>query len=149
MKNSAQVLSHIVIQPQYKKLSQHQCIDAIKALLPPHLQTMVSFAYVKHKVLYFVLNHPGAKQEFDIIIASIKTPLKLYPPQKCQEFDFEDIRAYVSHKPLQKASSNIRETVPYYKEQSDGSFDNSVKDEKLHKIIEKIRKVIESSADDR
>jgi len=76
MKNSAQVLSHIVHQPQYKKLSQHQCIAVIKSLLPPHLQTMVSFAYVKHKVLYFVLSHPGAKQEFDLIIASIKTPLK-------------------------------------------------------------------------
>ena len=149
MKNSAQVLSHIVHQPQYKKLSQHQCINAIKALLPPHLQTMVSFAYVKHKVLYFVLTHPGAKQEFDIIIASIKTPLKQYPPQKCQEMDFEDIRAYVSHKPIQPQSSVTKETVPYYKEQSDGSFNNNVKDERLHKVIEKIRKAIESSTDDR
>ena len=149
MKNSAQVLSHIVHQPQYKKLSQHQCINAIKALLPPHLQTMVSFAYVKHKVLYFVLTHPGAKQEFDIIIASIKTPLKQYPPQKCQEMDFEDIRAYVSHKPIQHESSVTKETVPYYKEQSDGSFNNNVKDERLHKVIEKIRKAIESSTDDR
>ena len=149
MKNSAQVLSHIVHQPQYKKLVQHQCINAVKALLPPHLQTMVSFAYVKHKVLYFVLTHPGAKQEFDIIIASIKTPLKQYPPQKCQEMDFEDIRAYVSHKPIQKESSHTKETIPYYTEQSNGSFDNSVKDEKLHKVIEKIRKAIASSTDDR
>jgi len=148
MKNSAQVLSHIVHQPQYKKLVQHQCINAIKALLPPHLQTMVSFAYVKHKVLYFVLTHPGAKQEFDIIIASIKTPLKQYPPPKCQEMDFEDIRAYVSHKPLSKESSYTKETVPYYEERSNGSFNNSVKDEKLHNIIEKIRKVIASSTDD-
>ncbi len=149
MKNSAQVLSHIVNQPQYKKLAQHQCIDTIKTLLPPHLQSMISFAYVKHKVLYFVLSHPGAKQEFDLIIASIKTPLKLYPPQKCQELEFDDIRAYVSHKPLQKESPLKRETVPMYTEQSDGSFENNVEDEKLHKIIEKIRRAIETSADDR
>ena len=139
MKNSAQVLSHIVHQPQYKKLTQHQCINAIKALLPPHLQTMVSFAYVKHKVLYFVLTHPGAKQEFDIIIASIKTPLKQYPPQKCQEMDFDDIRAYVSHKPLTKMTEVKKETVPLYEERSSGDFENSVKDERLHNIIEKIR----------
>ncbi len=139
MKNSAQVLSHIVHQPQYKKLTQHQCINAIKALLPPHLQTMVSFAYVKHKVLYFVLTHPGAKQEFDIIIASIKTPLKQYPPQKCQEMDFDDIRAYVSHKPLTKMTEVKKETVPLYEERSSGDFNNSVKDERLHNIIEKIR----------
>ena len=139
MKNSAQVLSHIVNQPQYKKLAQHQCINAVKALLPPHLQTMVSFAYVKHKVLYFVLTHPGAKQEFDIIIASIKTPLKQYPPQKCQAFDFDDIRAYVSHKPISKMTEVKKETVPHYKERSVGDFENSVNDEKLHNIIEKIR----------
>ena len=149
MKNSAQVLSHIVHQPQYKKLVQHQCINAIKALFPPHIQAMVSLAYVKHKVLFFVLTHPGAKQEFDIIISSIKTPLKQYPPPKCQELDFEDIRAYVSHKPLQKEQTCSQETVPYYKEQSKGNFNNSVADPKLHKIIEKIRKAIESSSDDR
>ena len=110
---------------------------------------MVSFAYVKHKVLYFVLSHPGAKQEFDLIIASIKTPLKHYPPQKCQEFDFDDIRAYVSHKPLTKMTEVKQETVPLYEERSTGDFKNYVKDEKLHKIIEKIRKAIQTSADDR
>ena len=100
---------------------------------------MVSFAYVKHKVLYFVLTHPGAKQEFDIIIASIKTPLKQYPPQKCQEMDFDDIRAYVSHKPLTKMTEVKKETVPLYEEQASGNFENSVEDERLHNIIEKIR----------
>ncbi len=139
MKNSVQVLSHIVHQPQYKKLAQHQCINTIKTLLPPHLQTMISFAYVKHKVLYFVLSHPGAKQEFDIIIASIKTPLKLHPPQKCQELDFDDIRAYVSHKPVSKEVEVKKETVPLYEERAAGDFENSVKDQKLHNIIEKIR----------
>jgi len=142
MKNSAQVLSHIVNQPQYKKLGQHQCIAAVQALLPPHLQTMVTFAYVRHKVLYFVLNHPGAKQEFDIIITSIKAPLKLYPPEKCKEMEFEDIRAYVSHKPAQKSAPQ-KETVPYYEERSDGTFENPVKDKRLHEIIEKIRQSIE------
>jgi len=142
MKNSAQVLSHIVNQPQYKKLAQYHCIDTIKALLPPHLQQMIEFAYVKHKVLYFVLKHPGAKQEFDIIIASIKTPLKLHPPKNCKELDFEDIRAYVSHKPVPKEVEVRKETAPVYTERSTGSFRNDVQEQKLHNIIEKIRKSI-------
>jgi len=103
---------------------------------------MVRFAYVKHKVLYFVLNHPGAKQEFDIIIASIKTPLKLYPPQKCRELEFEDIRAYVSHKPLSQSDETPKETVPYYEERATGTFENPVKEQRLHNIIEKIRATI-------
>ena len=147
MKNSAQVLAHIVHQPHYKKLVQHQCIDAVQALFPPHLQTMVNFAYVKHKVLYFVLSHPGAKQEFDIIISSIKTPLKLYPPATCEGLVFDDIRAYVSHKPLPKESSFKRETEPFYEEQSSGDFENHVEDETLHSIIEKIRSSIKNSHD--
>ncbi len=142
MKNSAQVLAHLVNQPQYKKLTQQRCIDTIKALLPPHLQPMIQFAYIKHKVLYFVLNHPGAKQEFDIIIASIKTPLKLHPPQTCRELAFEDIRAYVSHKPAAKNIDIKRETAAEYVERSAGTFENPVTDTKLHNIIEKIRNSI-------
>jgi hypothetical protein len=142
MKNSAQVLSHIVNQPHYKKLAQHRCIDTIRTLFPPHLQQMIQFAYLKHKVLYFVLNHPGAKQEFDIIIASIKTPLKLHPPQKCKELEFEDLRAYVSHKPPVKETESRRESVPFYIERSNGTFENPTEDERLHNIIEKIRSSI-------
>ena len=145
MKNSAQVLSHIVHQPQYKKLVQHQCIDAVKALLPPHLQTMVRFAYVKHKVLYFVLSHPGAKQEFDIIITAIKTPLKRYPPQKCSEMSFEDIRAYVSHAPQETQTEFERHSEPLYEERASGDFSNPVTDEKLHRVIEKIRNTIKQN----
>ncbi len=103
---------------------------------------MVSFAYLKHKVLYFVLNHPGAKQEFDIIIASIKTPLKQHPPQKCKHLEFEDIRAYVSHKPVQETTEPKHETAPTYEERATGNFDNPATDPKLHEIIEKIRTVI-------
>ena len=147
MKNSAQVLAHIVNQPHYKKLAQHRCIDTIKALFPLHLQQMIAFAYVKYKVLYFVLNHPGAKQEFDIIIASIKTPLKLHPPKACQELDFEDIRAYVSHKPLEKEAEQKKETVPHYVERSNGTFENPAEDPRLHNIIEKIRKSIHARQD--
>jgi len=147
MKNSAQVLSHIVHQPQYKKLSQHQCINVIKTLFPPHIQSMISFAYVKHKVLYFVLSHNGAKQEFDIIISSIKTPLKQYPPSKCKGFIFDDIRAYVSHKPLPKTTEVKKETEPYYEERALGKFKNNVSDEKLHKIIESIRSSIHDQHD--
>ena len=148
MKNSAQVLSHLVNQPQYKKLEQQQCINTIKGLFPPHLQNLVLFAYVKHKVLYFVFSHPGAKQEFNIIISSIKTPLKLYPPPQCQELKFEDIAAYVSHKPIKKESTETRKTVSDYEELSTGDFVNNVNDPKLHKIIEDIRKSIQDKSHD-
>jgi hypothetical protein len=53
--------------------------------------------------------------------------------------DFDDIRAYVSHKPVSKESELTIETVPFYEERAAGEFNNPVKNEKLHNIIEKIR----------
>jgi len=59
--------------------------------------------------------------------------------------DFDDIRAYVSHKPISKVTEVKKETAPLYEERAAGNFENTVKDEKLHNIIEKIR----TSIDDR
>ena len=147
MKNSVQVLTHLVTQPQYKKLAQQKCIDTILELFAPHLREMVVYAYFRKSTLYFVLNHPGAKQEFDFKIQSIKTPLKNYPPLPCQEFELQNIRTYVSHEPPKKESSEEIKVENLYEERAEGHFENSVKDEKLHKIIEKIRTSIHDNKD--
>ena len=146
MKNSAQILSHLQHQPQFSKLSQQGCIKSVQDLFPPHLQRMVRYGYIRNDILFFVLSHPGAKQEFDIIIDSIKTPLKAYPPTSCQNTPFNDIRAFVSHKRPVKLKSKKRTEV-LYKERSSGSFSNPTTDEKLHKIIEEIRRLIHARTD--
>ena len=107
---------------------------------------MVRYGYIRNGILFFVLSHPGAKQEFDIIIDSIKTPLKAYPPPPCQNTPFTDIRAFVSHKRPAKLKSKKRTQV-LYKERSNGSFSNPTTDEKLHKIIEEIRRLIHDRSD--
>lgn len=107
---------------------------------------MVRYGYVRNGILFFVLSHPGAKQEFDIIIDSIKTPLKAYPPPPCRNVPFNDIRAFVSHKRHVGLKTEKRTEV-LYKERSNGSFDNPTTDEKLHKIIEEIRRLIHARSD--
>jgi len=118
----------------------------VQKLFPPHLQKMIRFGYIRNGILFFVFNHPGAKQEFDIIIDSIKTPLKSYPPQECARSSFTDIRAFVTHK-QPAAQIHQRSTQVYYHERSNGIFVNPASDPKLHDIIESIRKSIHAQQD--
>ena len=144
MKNSSQILSKLQHQPQFSKLAQFTCLDRIQSLFPPHLQRLVAYSYLRNHIIYFVLKHPGAKQEFDIIIESIKTPLKQITPPECQGLEFFDIRAYVSHKQA-CVPSLVRDTIPHYTERSNAKFINIVTSEKLHALFEKIRKTIHDS----
>jgi len=73
MKNSAQILTSIQNRPQFSKLCKYHCIKKIQSLFSPALQKMIKFAYFKNDILFFVLNHPGAKQEFDNNIQNIKS----------------------------------------------------------------------------
>jgi len=115
-------------------------------LFPPHLQRLVRYGYLHNNILYYVLSHPGAKQEFDLIIGSIKTPLKLHPPEECSGMQWNDIRAFVSHK---RPPRNVLKKVPTvydYKERSHAAFTNKTKHAKLHRIIEQIRNIIDDRA---
>jgi hypothetical protein len=146
MKNSAQILSHLQHQPQFSKLSQFACVQAIQKLFPPHLQKLIRFGYIRNGVVFFVFAHPGAKQEFDIIAESIKTPLKAHSPASCCRFGVTDIKGFVTHKPA------VRPKMPHhadlhYPERSHGAFANSVANPKLHAMIEAIRGIIHDRTD--
>lgn len=146
MKNSAQILSHLQHKPQFSKLSQFKCIQSVQKLFPPRLQKMIRYGYIRNDILFFVFTHPGAKQEFDIIAESIKTPLKSHPPASCRDCSFTDIKTFVSHKPLPRHETD-RKPQERYKERAAGNFTNSVSNEKLHDIIENIRALINARAD--
>ena len=146
MKNSAQILSHLQHQPQFSKLSQYECIKSVQKLFPPHLQRMIRYGYVRNGVMFFVFTHPGAKQEFDIIAESIKAPLRAHMPSCCREIGFNDIKAFVTYKPLAPQTS-AEKPLERYKERALGNFSNPVSDEKLHAIIESIRGMIHDRAD--
>lgn len=144
MKNSKQLVSHLRAQSAFAPLSNLTCINAVKELLPERLHRFILFGYIRHNILFFALNHPGAKQEFDNIINSIKVPLKKIPPLACKKFEIEDVRAFVSH----KKSLNFSVTKPEvirYKERSSALFENPIEDKKLHQVIEEIREIIQKT----
>ncbi len=145
MKNSTQILNLLQHKPQFSKLGKFSCITKIQSLFSPALQRMIKFAYFKNDILFFVLNHPGAKQEFDNNIQSIKSALNFVQPNECIDIVVTDIKAFVTNKPLAKTTFFTNEHInQVYKERATGNVEVKIKDEKLHSIVQSIQDIIKS-----
>ena len=144
MKNSTDIIKNLQNQPQFSKLSHFSCIKKIQSLFNAPLQKMVKFAYIKNQTLFFVLNHPGAKQEFDNNIQSIKSALKFVTPDECKEFIINDIKAFVTHTPTFKQTPQTmkNETAPSYIERASGNLEVTISDERLNQLVKSIFNII-------
>jgi hypothetical protein len=150
MKNSSDILNSLQNKPQFSKLSHYKCIHKIQSAFSAPLQKMIKFAYIKNKTLFFVLNHPGAKQEFDNNIQSIKSALKFHTPTECIDETITDIKAFVSQTPslhVSTAALFTPEKIASYKERATGNFEIPVHDEKLKELILSIRNIIKEKND--
>jgi len=143
MKKAFEIIGSLQNQPQFGKLNSHKCIKRVLSLFPIHLQDMVLFGYTNKNKLVFVLSHPGAKQEFYTIIESIKAPLKRYPPDVCEGIEFDEIKAYVDFN-FHKEELFTYKEPPLYTERSHAEFNNTIKNEKNHAILEKIRDILKN-----
>lgn len=143
MKNASHILASLRHRPSFSKLVRYECIRRIQGLFPPHLQRLIRYGYFHQDILYFVLSHPGAKQEFDNIIASIKAPLKQYTPPECSSCVPLDIRAFVSHKNQTRSLATqkglTRQSEARYSERAEGDFENPARHHEIHRLIERIR----------
>ena len=145
MKNSNNIINHLLNKPSYSKLSQLKCFDRLKELLPLHLKKAVVFIYLKNKTLFFVLNHPGIKMEFNYKLKLIKQWLnELKKIEKnCSMLDIETVKAFVTNQ-IGKNSEDL-ELVRYFKERSDGKFENRAVDSEIRELFEEIKKVIKTT----
>jgi len=146
MKNASQIINSIQNKPQFSKLSKYSCIKKISSLFTPALQKMIKFGYFKGNTLFFVLNHPLAKQEFDNNIQSIKSALNFYMPEECNGIKIENIKAFVTHTPI-KHQPFTKKKQQNYKERASGNFEINIKDEKLKNLIQTIQKIIKENND--
>jgi hypothetical protein len=146
MKNASQIINSIQNKPQFSKLSKYSCIKKISSLFTPALQKMIKFGYFKSNTLFFVLNHPLAKQEFDNNIQNIKSALNFHTPNECIEHKINDIKAFVTHTPIKKQPP-IKKTQFHYKERANGNFTINIRDEKLKKLAKTIQMIIKHNND--
>ena len=148
MKNAYDIILSIQNRPQFSKFSRFKCINTIRSSFSRPLQKMIKFAYIKNETLFFVLNHPGAKQEFDNNIQSIKSALKFVQPKECEDFRIKDIKAFVSHTLIPKQEQTIAPKLPQsYPERAKGRFSITTQDENLRKLLESIRNIIKEKND--
>ncbi len=145
MKDSKSIISHLVQQPSMKKYEQMRCYDRLLSVLPKSFTSMIRFVYTKNETLFFVLNHPCAKMEFNYKRNLIKSLLKeiciRFP--ECTALHVKEIQAFVSNQPhetdiLQNAySSHIS-----YPEQATGGFKIECEDPKLQALFQAIQETI-------
>ncbi len=133
-----EILSHLKNNPEFRKINTQETILNFIELLPPKLKKGVKFAYIKRQILYFVLTHPVYKMEFEYSKSLINDLLRTANIANVDELKF-----FVTNRIEKKEKT--KEMSSYFKERSFGIFENSIKDENLHKKVEEIRNIIKNS----
>ena len=150
MKSSQKIITHITKKPYFHKIGEKKCIHRLITLLPPQLQKAVMFTYIKNQTLFFVLNHPGLKMEFNYKINLIKSLLKKIKDidENCRKIDITDIKAFVSNK-IPSAPPAALSSKLTYKERARGRFYNFATDPRLKDLFQQIREEIQVHASER
>ncbi len=148
MKKSSNIITHLKNQPLYHKLKTIKCFEKIRSLLPPRLSNAILFIYIKNDTLFFVLNHPGYKMEFNYNLNLIKGVLKELKKREviCKDLIFKDIKTFVSNKIDFEEKKKETEEKLTYKERATGNFNIQTDNENLKKIFQNIQKIIKNQA---
>ena len=145
MKKSKDIIAHLINQPSFKKIVTQECIQNVMKILPPGVLIRIRFGYIKNQTLFFVLNHPGAKFEFDNIIKSIKKLLIECINYCDTQAKVTDVKAFVTNKPQIQESSQESSHIPTFQERAHATFANPFADPKMYALLEEIKAIIEKN----
>jgi len=142
MKNVKSILNHIF--PIKKRFNEHKCFHKIVSLLPKNLKEHVLFCYIKNGTLFFVLDHPGIKMEFNYNKKLINELLNIAQKNilECNDLKIKDFKSFISHK--KKELISIKTNSTYY-EKAKGDFEIFAKKDEIKSIFEKIQKAIKNN----
>ncbi len=147
MKKSSSVITHIKNHSFFSKIKNIECFNKLKSLLPSRLSDAILFIYIKNKTLFFVLNHPGFKMEFNYNVNLIKGLLKKLKKtdSNCNEIEIENIKIFVSNKTMLNSKEKKTDTNIFYDEQAIGNFIIKTDNEELLNIFKNIQKIIKTT----
>lgn len=148
MKSSQKIIAHITKKPYFHKIGEKRCFAKLVSLLPPQLQKAVLFTYVKNRTLFFVLNHPALKMEFNYKMTLIKSLLKKIKDidENCQNIDVSDIKVFVSNRAPKMTPPPPPPSKFRYRERATGRFYNFATDPKLKTLFSEIKASIKQNA---
>lgn len=144
MKDSKEILSHLYFSNS-QKLKQTRCLNILKSLLPPRLNSAISYIYTKNQNLYIVIDQFGLKMEFNYKRELIKSLLNTIHKELslCEDLKGLEIIISVSTKRTQN-NQEIIKTLSF-EERSTGNFENLAKNNEVRELIEKIRTTIHAN----
>lgn len=147
MKNIKSILSHLF--PRNSKFIEHNCFNKLVLLLPKKFKDHTLFCYKKSKTLFFVLDHPGIKMEFNYNLTLINELLNIVKKNsnECKNLNIKNIKVFVSNKKFKKFRPK-KTSLSYFKEEAKGEFINCAKDKEIRNIFEDIRKNIKRLKED-
>ena len=139
-------MSHLKNNPSLLYLKKIESYRKLLSLLPKRFSSGVRFMYNKQNTLFFVLEHPGLKMEFNYKTDLIKGLLKqlIIKDPDCHIIDANEIKSFVTNKPP-LTMPKIIPTGPFYTEASRGEFKNCAKSKELYESFESIRERIRCS----
>ena len=149
MKTANQIISHLKSKPYLKNLQHVDCYNKLLSLLPKSIREFTRFIYQKNDTLFFVLEHPGIKMEFNYKSNLIKTILNklIEIDNECNFMQSNQIKAFVTNKNTLKEISDSKNHKLQYAERATGEFENNVKNEEIREVLEKIKLSIKSGRD--
>ncbi len=151
MKKSIEIISHLKNRSFHSRLNQIECFNKLTSLLPTRLSQAISFMYIKNKTLFFALNHPGYKMEFNYNVNLIKELLKKLKKLdlKCKDIEVEQIKVFNSNKTkFKRKNMKQNESKIEYLEKSTGNFDIKTQNETYIDLFKKIQKSIKKNLED-
>ncbi|WP_245391436.1 hypothetical protein [Sulfurospirillum barnesii] len=108
---------------------------------------MIRFVYTKNETLFFVLNHPCAKMEFNYkrnLIKSLLKEINHHFPE-CACLHVSEIQAFVSNQKSEEESLILGSSSEiFYPEQASGTFEPHCDDPKLQALFEAIKATIQT-----
>ncbi len=144
MKTSKTILESLKVQTQFRPLSQRGCYATFKRLLPPRLQKVIAFVYVKDDTLFVAIKHPGYKMELDYNKDVLKSLLSMFI-QNRQDCNFMKAKKVaIFHTKYAPIVDNNRPTIPKYGEAAHGDFKIDIKDKELTQSFERIKEIIQN-----
>jgi hypothetical protein len=145
MKDSKSIISHLVQQPSMKKYEQMRCYDKLLSLLPKSFTSMIRFVYTKNETLFFVLNHPCAKMEFNYkrnLIKSLLKELLAHFPE-CSCLQVKEVQSFVTNQKSEEDSLIVSANSEiFYAEQATGEFETLCDDPNLRSLFDAIKDTI-------
>ncbi|WP_294876201.1 MULTISPECIES: hypothetical protein [unclassified Sulfurospirillum] len=106
---------------------------------------MIRFVYTKNDTLFFVLNHPCAKMEFNYkrnLIKSLLKEVHVHFPE-CGCLHVNEVQAFVTNQKSEEEALIVSANSEiFYAEQATGAFETLCEDEKLHSLFEAIKETI-------